>query len=67
MWHIYLLITACFLYFRLDWLMWFAAFQNYQYNNWLVHLAAKFLVNDELTMSLIAHNPFKNKPPPKFV
>ncbi|CAD5116491.1 DgyrCDS5370 [Dimorphilus gyrociliatus] len=53
--------------YRLDWLMWFAAFQNYQYNNWLVHLAGKFLVNDELTMSLIAHNPFDKKPPPKFV
>ncbi|CAG5116368.1 unnamed protein product [Candidula unifasciata] len=53
--------------YRLDWLMWFAAFQNYQHNPWLVHLAAKFLVNDENTESLIAHNPFHGRPPPKYV
>ncbi|RUS86308.1 hypothetical protein EGW08_005952 [Elysia chlorotica] len=53
--------------YRLDWLMWFAAFQNYQNNPWLVHLAAKFLVNDEETESLIAHNPFHSRSPPKFI
>ncbi|CAL1540716.1 unnamed protein product [Lymnaea stagnalis] len=53
--------------YRLDWLMWFAAFQNYNHNPWLVHLAAKFLVNDEKTESLIAYNPFHGRPPPKFV
>lgn len=25
--------------YRLDWLMWFAAFQSYQHNPWLIHLA----------------------------
>ncbi|GFN93000.1 lipase maturation factor [Plakobranchus ocellatus] len=53
--------------YRLDWLMWFAAFQSYQNNPWLVHLAAKFLVNDEGAESLIAHNPFHGRPPPKYV
>jgi len=53
--------------YRLDWLMWFAAFQNYQYNPWLIHLAAKLLVNDEQATSLIAHNPFVNGTPPTFI
>ncbi|XP_013382135.1 lipase maturation factor 1-like [Lingula anatina] len=53
--------------YRLDWLMWFAAFQNYQHNPWLVHLAAQLLVNDEGASSLIAHNPFLGKAPPKFI
>lgn len=47
--------------------MWFAAFQNYQYNPWLIHLAAKLLVNDEKATSLIGHNPFINGTPPTFV
>ncbi|KAH9495664.1 Lipase maturation factor 1 [Bulinus truncatus] len=53
--------------YRLDWLMWFAAFQNYNHNPWLVHLAAKFLVNDEDTGTLIAFNPFQGESPPRFV
>ncbi|XP_041370268.1 lipase maturation factor 1-like isoform X2 [Gigantopelta aegis] len=53
--------------YRLDWLLWFAAFQNYQYNPWLVHVAVKLLANDEGTTSLIAHNPFEGKSPPKFI
>lgn len=53
--------------YRLDWLMWFAAFQNYQQNPWLIHLAVKLMVNDEGTTSLIAHNPFKGRDPPKFI
>ncbi|CAH1784987.1 unnamed protein product, partial [Owenia fusiformis] len=53
--------------YRLDWLMWFAAFQNYQQNDWLIHLAAKFLVNDKNATSLIAYNPFEGREPPKFI
>ncbi|KAJ8317346.1 hypothetical protein KUTeg_005250 [Tegillarca granosa] len=53
--------------YRLDWLMWFAAFQNYQYNPWLVHLGVKLLANDEETESLIDYNPFSGKDPPKFI
>ena len=53
--------------YRLDWLMWFAAFQNYQQNPWLLHLMGKMLENDPVVDSLIAHNPFKGKPPPRFI
>ncbi|XP_071961241.1 lipase maturation factor 1-like isoform X1 [Antedon mediterranea] len=53
--------------YRLDWLLWFAAFQSYQQNNWLVHLAGKLLANDEATMTLIDHNPFKHQDPPQFI
>ncbi|KAK8400889.1 hypothetical protein O3P69_002566 [Scylla paramamosain] len=53
--------------YRLDWLMWFAAFQRYSDSPWLVHLAGKFLVNDKSASSLIAHNPFLGKEPPRFV
>lgn len=53
--------------YRLDWLMWFAAFQSYQHNPWLIHLVAKLLVNDADAEALISHNPFHNKEPPKFV
>ncbi|KAJ7340279.1 Lipase maturation factor 1 [Desmophyllum pertusum] len=41
--------------YRLDWLMWFAAF------------SAQLLVNDEQATSLIAHNPFANGTAPKFI
>ena len=39
--------------------MWFAGFQTYQHNPWLVHLAAKMLVNDPIVDSLLLKNPFK--------
>ncbi|KAK8733201.1 hypothetical protein OTU49_006523 [Cherax quadricarinatus] len=53
--------------YRLDWLMWFAAFQRYEQNPWLIHLAGKFLINDQEASTLIAHNPFLGQDPPKFV
>ena len=53
--------------YRLDWLMWFAAFQSYQQNPWLLHLMGKMLENDPVVDSLIAFNPFKGKPPPRFI
>ena len=53
--------------YRLDWLMWFAAFQQYQHNPWLLHLMGKMLENDPVVDSLISVNPFRNKKPPKFV
>ncbi|KAI6646711.1 Lipase maturation factor 1 [Oopsacas minuta] len=43
--------------YRLDWLMWFAAFQNYQSNPWFVHLIGKLLSNDSTTRSLLASYP----------
>jgi len=53
--------------YRLDWLMWFAAFQQYQQNPWLLHLMGKMMENDPVVDSLIKKNPFKGKKPPKFV
>lgn len=53
--------------YRLDWLMWFSAFQDYQNNPWLIHLAAKLLVNDRNASSLISYNPFENGKPPTFI
>jgi len=53
--------------YRLDWLMWFAAFQRYEQNPWLLHLAGKFLVNDNETSTLIHYNPFLGKKPPKWI
>jgi len=45
--------------FRLDWLLWFAAFQSYTQYPWLVSLVYKLLQNDPLvTRSLLSSNPF---------
>ncbi|XP_046522003.1 lipase maturation factor 1 isoform X2 [Equus quagga] len=52
---------------RLDWLMWFAAFQTYEHNEWILHLAGKLLVNDAQTLSLLAFNPFAGRAPPRWV
>lgn len=73
--------------YRLDWLLWFSAFQvlwcmclyvceqwcflclfldnlqNYQHNPWLIHFCAKVLAGDPVATSLVAHNPFHEKPP----
>lgn len=65
--------------YRLDWLMWFAAFQvtilhdhddvmmtslqRYQHNPWLVHLVAKLLMGDKNVISLLSHDPFPDTPP----
>ena len=51
--------------YRLDWLMWFAAFGKYEHNPWFISLASKFLLNDnEFTKQMIAKNPFENSKPP---
>uniref|UniRef100_A0A7N5JVW7 Lipase maturation factor n=1 Tax=Ailuropoda melanoleuca TaxID=9646 RepID=A0A7N5JVW7_AILME len=52
---------------RLDWLMWFAAFQTYEHNEWIIHLAGKLLANDATALSLLALNPFKDRAPPRWV
>lgn len=39
--------------YRLDWLLWFAAFQNYQQCPWLIHLMYKLLQNDKLAMKVL--------------
>ncbi|XP_075421898.1 lipase maturation factor 1 isoform X2 [Ascaphus truei] len=53
--------------YRLDWLMWFAAFQTYEQNEWIIHLAGKLLANDISASSLMAVNPFQGKGPPRWV
>ncbi|XP_048351497.1 lipase maturation factor 1 [Sphaerodactylus townsendi] len=53
--------------YRLDWLMWFAAFQTYEQNEWIVHLAGKLLANEKEVLSLMAFNPFEGRAPPRWV
>ncbi|XP_029803548.1 lipase maturation factor 1 isoform X2 [Suricata suricatta] len=52
---------------RLDWLMWFAAFQTYEHNEWIIHLAGKLLANDRGALALLAFNPFEDRAPPRWV
>ncbi|XP_068024382.1 lipase maturation factor 1-like isoform X1 [Melanerpes formicivorus] len=53
--------------YRLDWLMWFAAFQTYEQNEWIIHLAGKLLAQEEQALSLLATNPFAGREPPRWV
>ncbi len=48
---------------RLDWLMWFAAMENFQDHPWFVHFMGKLLEGDRATLSLLKTNPFSNAPP----
>ena len=48
---------------RLDWQLWFAAMSNYEEYPWTLHLVWKLLHNDAPTLSLLASNPFPQKPP----
>jgi len=43
--------------------MWFCGFTPYEYEPWFVNFMAKLLQNDAGTLSLIAGNPFSDKPP----
>jgi hypothetical protein len=49
--------------YRLDWQMWFAAMGDYRFNPWLVHFVYKLLQGDRDALSLLANNPFPEKPP----
>ncbi|XP_066131474.1 lipase maturation factor 1 isoform X2 [Saccopteryx bilineata] len=53
--------------YRLDWLMWFAAFQTYEQHEWVIHLAGKLLANDAEALSLLDLNPFAERDPPRWV
>ncbi|KAL4648679.1 lipase maturation factor 1 [Arapaima gigas] len=53
--------------YRLDWLMWFAAFQTYEQNEWVIHMAGRLLANDSTVLSLLAHNPFEGRQNPRWV
>jgi hypothetical protein len=48
---------------RLDWLMWFCGFTEWYGQPWFANLMAKLLQNDAKTLSLLAGNPFPDKPP----
>ena len=48
---------------RLDWQMWFAAFETYRENPWFVGLAIQLLKGSPDVGGLLAHNPFPQKPP----
>jgi hypothetical protein len=48
---------------RLDWLMWFCGFTPYSYEPWFVNFTAKLLKNEKNTLSLMAGNPFPDRPP----
>jgi hypothetical protein len=41
--------------YRLDWLMWFAAFQSYQQCPWLIRLIDKLLEGDAIARKLLAY------------
>ena len=48
---------------RIEWQIWFAAMQTPGQNPWMLTFIKKLLDNDKNTLSLIAHNPFLDKPP----
>jgi len=48
---------------RLDWLMWFAAMDDYSRHPWFVHFMGKLLEADPSTLSLLRSNPFPDHPP----
>ncbi|KAM4623842.1 lipase maturation factor 1 isoform 2-T2 [Polymixia lowei] len=53
--------------YRLDWLMWFAAFQTYEQSEWVIHIAGRLLANDTTVLSLLDHNPFHGSDGPRWV
>ncbi|KAM9832445.1 lipase maturation factor 1 [Neosynchiropus ocellatus] len=53
--------------YRLDWLMWFAAFQTYEQSEWIIHIAGRLLANDSAVLSLMDHNPFHGRDAPRWV
>jgi hypothetical protein len=48
---------------RLDWLMWFAAMEDYSSNPWFIHFMGNLLEGDGGTLSLLRRNPFPEHPP----
>ncbi|KAL7857240.1 hypothetical protein SRHO_G00161390 [Serrasalmus rhombeus] len=53
--------------YRLDWLMWFAAFQTYEQNEWIIQIAGRLLANDSTVLSLMGHNPFEGREKPRWI
>ncbi|XP_063682569.1 lipase maturation factor 1-like isoform X1 [Bolinopsis microptera] len=53
--------------YRLDWLLWFAAFQQYHQNPWFINLIAKLLEGNSEVRKLIDHDPFTNATLPTYI
>ncbi len=51
---------------RLDWLLWFAAFNQTAQDPWFLHFVEKLLEGDKQMLSLLKTNPFPDHPP-KFI
>ncbi|MBU6400446.1 MAG: lipase maturation factor family protein [Verrucomicrobia bacterium] len=49
--------------YRLDWQVWFAAMATPEDYPWTLHFVWKLLHNDRGTLSLLANNPFPDRPP----
>jgi lipase maturation factor 1 len=49
---------------RIAWQLWFAAFQRYEQNGWLLVLVSKLLRNNPTSLALLSHNPFADGEPP---
>jgi len=48
---------------RLDWQMWFASLSNFRRNPWFVSFCKRLLEGSPDVLSLLAKNPFPDKPP----
>lgn len=48
---------------RLDWQMWFAALGTYEQQPWIVHLMYKLLSGERAVKTLLASDPFPERPP----
>jgi hypothetical protein len=48
---------------RLDWQMWFAALGSYRTNPWVVNFAVRLLDGSPSVATLLANNPFPQRPP----
>jgi hypothetical protein len=48
---------------RLDWLMWFAGISRYYADPWILPLIGRLLQGDRPILSLMAGNPFPDRPP----
>ena len=49
--------------YRLDWQIWFAAMSDPNRHGWTLHLVWKLLHNDPGALSLLANDPFPDRPP----
>jgi hypothetical protein len=53
--------------YRLDWQIWFAAFQRPSRNPWLAHLMYKLLIGEPAAVELLSSDPFEGRGPPRWI